>query len=141
MALFSGITLWALVAAAIASFVFGGVWYGVLGSRWNAARYVPRPAGQSGPPPAVLAATVVAELVMAWMFAGLLLHLTHAAVPATARNGMISGFFLWLGFCLMPMIVNNLYQGAKRELTVIDGLHWLGVMLIQGAVLGAYAIR
>ena len=89
----------------------------------------------------LLAATFLGELVMAWMFAGVLLHLSHAGVRITLRQGVMSAVFLWLGFILMPMIVNHLYQGAKRMLTVIDGAHWLGVMILQGAILGALGLK
>jgi hypothetical protein len=34
------------------------------------------------------------------------------------------------------MTVNHAFQGAKRSLTLIDGGHWLGVLVLQGAVLG-----
>ena len=34
------------------------------------------------------------------------------------------------------LAVNNAFRGAKRELTLIDGGHWLGVLLLQGAVIG-----
>jgi hypothetical protein len=34
------------------------------------------------------------------------------------------------------MAVNNAFRGAKRELTLIDGGHWLGVLLLQGAIVG-----
>jgi hypothetical protein len=32
------------------------------------------------------------------------------------------------------------FQGAKGALTVIDGGHWLGVLLIQGAILGWWGV-
>jgi hypothetical protein len=37
------------------------------------------------------------------------------------------------------MAVNNAFTGRKTMLTVIDAGHWLGVMIILGAVLGAFA--
>ena len=41
----------------------------------------------------------------------------------------------------MPLLVNNMYQRAPLMLSIIDGAHWLGVMVLQGAVLGAVALR
>ena len=38
------------------------------------------------------------------------------------------------------MAVNHAFQGAKRSLTLIDGGHWLGVLLIQGAILGWWGV-
>jgi hypothetical protein len=34
------------------------------------------------------------------------------------------------------MTVNHRYQGFGWDLTLIDGLHWLGVALVMGAVIG-----
>ena len=33
------------------------------------------------------------------------------------------------------------FQGARPSLTFIDGGHWLGVLLIQGAILGWWGVR
>ena len=54
----------------------------------------------------------------------------------TPRNGIISGAILWAGFVVTSMAVNHAFQGAKPALTLIDSGHWLGVLLIQGAVIG-----
>ncbi|MBM3524115.1 MAG: DUF1761 domain-containing protein, partial [Alphaproteobacteria bacterium] len=37
--------------------------------------------------------------------------------------------------------VNHGFQGVKRALTVIDGGHWLGVLLIQGVIIGWMGVR
>jgi hypothetical protein len=59
--------------------------------------------------------------------------------PLTVRNGVISGAFIWFAFILMPIAVNYAFSGRKVMLTVIDAGHWLGVMVILGAILGAFA--
>ena len=41
---------------------------------------------------------------------------------------------LWLAWRLL--VVNHRHQGSGWTLTVIDGLHWLLVLLVMGAVLG-----
>jgi hypothetical protein len=39
------------------------------------------------------------------------------------------------------MVVNYAFHGARHTLTLIDGGHWLGVLLIQGAILGFWGVR
>jgi hypothetical protein len=56
------------------------------------------------------------------------------------RGGMISALFLWAGFVMTTLVVNHRFQMARPALTLIDGGHWLGVLLIQGAVLGAIGL-
>ena len=54
---------------------------------------------------------------------------------------MVSGAFIWLGFVITTMVVNYAFHGARHALTLIDGGHWLGVLLIQGAILGGWGLR
>ncbi len=132
----AGLNYLAIGLAAVAAFIFGGIWYGVLGKRWMAALgKTEEDIKNSGSPmPVLLGITFVAQLIMAWVLAGTISHLGQGQV--TLRNGMISAGFIWFGFVLTTQIVNHGYQGVKRSLTVIDSAHWLGVLLIQGAVIG-----
>ena len=137
---------WPILIAAIASFAFGAVWYGALSRQWMAARGLSaadmekaKARWARSPCPIIIA--FVALLIMAWMFAGVLLHLARGGMAMSVRAGMISGFFLWLGFVITTMAVNHAFQGAKRSLTLIDGGHWLGVLLIQGAILGWWGVQ
>lgn len=142
---FGNLDYWPILIAAIASFAFGAVWYGALGRQWMAARGVSeadmtKAKAEMGRAPVPYIIAFVAELVMAWMFAGVLLHMAQGGLATSLRTGVISGFFLWLGFVITTMAVNHAFQGARRALTLIDGGHWLGVLLVQGAVLGWWGV-
>ncbi|TMJ28723.1 MAG: DUF1761 domain-containing protein [Alphaproteobacteria bacterium] len=80
----------------------------------------------------------VALLVMGWVLAGTLGHLGPGQV--TPKNGIISALFLWLGFVVTTIFVNNAYPGRKYSLSLIDSIHWLGVLVIQGAIIGALGV-
>jgi hypothetical protein len=79
---------------------------------------------------------LVADLVMAIMLAGLMGHLGDVSV----RGGLISGFFIWVGFVITTMGVNHAFSGASPKLTAIDGGHWLAVLLVMGAIIGAFGV-
>jgi len=79
---------------------------------------------------------LVALFVMALMLAGLMGHLGDV----TVRGGVISAFFVWVGFVITTMGVNHAFAGAKPMLTLIDGGHWLAVLLVMGAAIGAFGI-
>jgi hypothetical protein len=135
-----------ILIAAIASFAFGAVWYSALGRQWMAARGLSeadmaRAKVEMGPVPIPYIVAFVAELIMAWMLAGVLLHMAQGGLAPSIRTGLISAFFLWLGFVATTMAVNHVFQGARTALSLIDGGHWLGVLLIQGAILGWWGIR
>lgn len=135
---FAGMNYLAIVAAVVASFIFGGVWYGVLSKQWLAALGKTEEDVKGTGMIMPMVVTVIAQLIMAWILAGLIGHLGPGQV--TVRNGMISGAFCWLGFVVTTLAVNHAYQGAKRTLTLIDAGHWLGVLLIQGAVIGLIGV-
>ena len=138
---FAGLNYWAVIIAAVASFLFGGVWYGLLSQPWMRAigktEAEIKSSGRSMP--LLFAITFVAQLLMAWVLAGIIGHVGTGQV--TLKSGLISGAFIWLGFVATTLAVNHGYQGSRWSLTMIDGGHWLGVLLIQGAIIGLMGVR
>ncbi|MDP9631842.1 UNVERIFIED_ORG: hypothetical protein J2W85_003921 [Ensifer adhaerens] len=133
---FAGMNYLAVLIAAIAAFAIGAGYYGVLGKPWmKAARIDPATAQMS---PVLFAISFVSELVMATMVAGVVGHLGPGQV--TAFNGIVSAFFLWLGFVATSMVVNHRYQGFGWSLSLIDGVHWLLVLTAMGAIIGAMGV-
>lgn len=136
---FSGINYIAVIIATLAGFGLGAVWYMVLGRAWMRALgktedEISRDQGAAKALPFIIA--LVALFVMALMLAGLMGHLGDVSV----RGGVISGLFVWIGFVITTMGVNHAFNGASPKLTLIDGGHWLAVLLIMGAVIGAFGI-
>ncbi len=137
---FGGLNYYAIVLAAVVSFLFGWLWYGVLfPNAWMAAVGKTEDelkAEGNTPLPFIIA--FIAQLIMAWVLAGVIGHLGTGEV--TLKNGIISGAFCWLGFVITTMAVNHAFQVAKRALTLIDGGHWLAVLILQGAVIGLMGV-
>ena len=143
---FAGINHLAILVAAVAAWLAGAVWYGALAKPWVAAqgltmdefkaRLEARKGGLGGYASYIVA--FIAELIMAWVLAGLIGHLGVGQV--SIRNGVISGLFAWLGFVVTAMAVNNAFGGRSLLLTAIDAGHWLVVLLIMGAIIGAMGV-
>ncbi len=120
---FAGINYWAVLAAAVAAFMFGAGWYSALGKQWMAA------VGLTEEPksdPRIFAMAFVCQLMIAWMLAGVMRHISQVSV----MGGIITAAFLWLSFVATTLIVNHRFQSVPWSLTLIDGAHWLGVMVI-----------
>jgi len=132
---FAGMNLLAIVLAAVASFMFGWLWYGILFSdAWlRACGKTREEMHADNPSPTPFIISFVGLIVMACVLAGVL---RHGPGEMTLASGMITGAFVWLGFVATTLAVNNAFRGAKPALTLIDGGHWLGVLLLQGAVIG-----
>jgi len=127
----------AVLAAAIAGWLVGAVWYGVLGKQWMAAlgAHAPGlndPSGKRRIPIGPMVLSFFALLLMAYLLSGIILHVGAPSL----RIGVISGALVWLGFTIPAITVNNAFQRQKPMLTIIDGLHWLLVLVAQGAVIG-----
>jgi Protein of unknown function (DUF1761) len=54
----------------------------------------------------------------------------------TMLNGIVSGFFLALTLIVPAAAMNARYQGFGWDLVVIDGVHWIGVAMLMGGIIG-----
>ena len=137
---FAGINYLAIVVAAVAGFAWGAAYYMTLSRQWLAAVGKTKEemsAGGRSPVPFII--SFVALLVMGWVLAGSIGHLGMGQV--TIKNGIVSGLFIWVGFIVTTVFVNNAYPGRKYMLSAIDSVHWLGVLVIQGAIIGAMGVK
>ena len=132
----AGTNYLAVIVAAAAAWAWGAAWYGVLGSRWMKAARIDPDALTMRAGPFVL--SFVADLAIAYVLAGAIGHLGVGQV--TAWNGVVSGLIIWAGFVVTVLSVSHRFQGLGWDLTAIDGGHWLGVLLIQGAVIGLMGV-
>src|SRR6476660_6039025 len=130
-----------ILIAAVAAWIFGGVYYTTLSKPWLAAQgktieqCKAEQVGKSAlanAAPFVLA--FIGALLMAWVLYGILVHLNMF----TVRAGAISGALCWLGFVVTTTASNNAFSNRKAMLTVIDSVAWLGALLIIGAILGGF---
>ena len=136
---FAGINHLAILLAAVVGWLGGAVYYTVLAKPWVAAQgktveqhkaELNAKTGIAKFAPFILA--FVAELVMAWVLAGMVGHLG----AVTVRSAVIAGLFVWAGFTVTTMLVNNAFAGRRSMLTLIDAGHWLLVVVLMGAVIG-----
>ncbi|HEV3373712.1 MAG TPA: DUF1761 domain-containing protein [Xanthobacteraceae bacterium] len=139
---FAGLNYLAILIAAIVAWVAGAVWYMSLGKIWTAAQGMTpeQMHANRNRPGAYLPFIYVflAELVMAWVLAGLMGHL--GAGQVTLVNGVISGAFCWLGFVITTLVPNVTFSMRDKRLIWIDGGHWLIVLALMGAIIGLMGV-
>lgn len=131
-----GANLVTIIAATVVSWMFGAGYYGALAKPWMAAAGLTEKdiKGENGKPsPRPYIISIICEFVMAYMLAVLLLHTSTSGF--TLGSALFSAFLLWLAFVMTTQLVNHQYSMKPFALTLIDGGHWLGVMLIQAAVM------
>ena len=126
----------AVLAAALAAWIFGAVWYTALGKTWMAASgistaEIERRSKERKMPLGPMAVTFACEIVMAMLLSWLLAGLGVSDLA----NAALTGFLLGLGFLATSGLVNNMFQGRSLKLSAIDGAHWVIVLVIEGVVL------
>lgn len=131
------INIVAILSAAVAGWLVGAVWYGVLGKQWMAALGWSQadctgPDGKRHMPVGPMVLAFVAQLIIALMLSGLM---GHIGTP-TPISGIVSGVLVWFGFVVTTIAVNNAFQKRKTMLTLIDSGHWFLVLIVVGAVIG-----
>jgi hypothetical protein len=133
----------AVILAAIAGFIVGAVWYSVLFAKpWMAATGVTeaeiearRAAGTAPSIVPLLGGSIVGNLIMAFVLS-VVLHSMMGSL--TMGSALLAAFLIWLGFVVTVMAVNNAFEMRKAMLTVINGAHWLVVLLVMGVVIAAF---
>jgi hypothetical protein len=129
----SQINLLAVIAAAVSSFLLGGLWYSpaLFGPTWNREAGNPAKAGQ-GHPAKVFGVSLAFALIAALAYALL--------VPAAtgALDALVKGLAVGAGFVATSFGIN--YQFANRSATMwlIDGGYHSAQFAIYGLVLGLW---
>ncbi len=126
--------LLAVTVAAIAAFIFGAVWYGVLSEPWKAASGVPL--GEDGNPiNAKSPVPYVTSFVCIILVAGMMRHSFATAGIDTFGKGILSGAGIGLFFITPWLALTNGYNARPMKLTLIDGGYATFGCAIAGGVL------
>ena len=125
---FATIDYLAVLAATVAAFVFGAVYYMSLAKHWLAATGKTEAQAKAERSPLPFIVSLLAEFVMAYLLASMI-------GGASLMAALKAAGLLWLAFVATTLTVNNAYRAAPYKLSLIDAGHWLGVLLLQALVL------
>lgn len=119
-----------IIAAAIAAFAVGGVWYGPLfGKAWMAEVGFTEEDAKNSNMALLFGGTIALNLISAVFLGHLLAHFD----PAPMQTMMISTGIA-LGFVIPSLAVNYMYNRKSMRLFLIDAGYYLGVFAAMGAV-------
>jgi len=126
----------AILAAGVAGWIFGAVWYGVLSKPYQRALGLnPDDCKDKKMPMAPMVVAFLSALVMSAVLYQLLGNLGVIGTLASA----VAGFTIGVGFLLTSVLVNNMFQQKSFALTVIDGSHWVLAVVIEAVVISLLA--
>lgn len=121
----------ALIAAFVAGYAFSAVYYITLAKPWMAAIGKTEAEVRAGAGPLPYVVAVAGHLIIAYV----LMHLMLSLNMMSLGGGVVLAITLWIGFVMTTMTINHRFQGASGPHTLIDGAHWLAVLVIQGIVI------
>lgn len=126
-----GINLWAVLVAAVSSFLLGGVWYGPLfGKAWNAAAGMDPQ--KQGHPAKIFGGAFVFSLLAAAVFAWFLGP--QPPLSFALCRGVLVGF----GLVAASFGINYLFAQRGVRLWLIDGGYHTVQFALFGLVLGLW---
>lgn len=120
-----------VIAAAVAAWVFGAVWYGLNSKAWMEATGLTEDSiNRSNPMPYIV------SFIGTVLVAGMTRHIMTTSGVHTGLAGALTGFGLG-AFIATPWIAANVMFGQKpAKLIWIDGVYATGGCTIIGLVLG-----
>jgi hypothetical protein len=125
----------AVVVSAVAYWLLGALWYGLLfGSRWMALENITVEQGKSLNSALPYIVTLVLDLLIAYALA----QLCSWRLANTAGRGVTMGVLLWMGFIAPITYTTHLYEMRPRELFVINEFYPLLGLCLMGAIFGAW---
>lgn len=124
----------AVIVAALAAFLIGGLWYSpILFARpWMREAGVSEDQARQGSPAKIMGLAALATLVMAFNLAAFL------GAKATLGFGLFAGFATGLGWVAMSLGVIYLFEQRSLKLWLINSGYQVLVYTVMGAILGAW---
>jgi hypothetical protein len=128
----------AVVVAAIAYWLLGAVWYGVLFNKpWMQLEHIPQEqiAAMKG---AAVAFPYIMSFLLNLVIAFVLAQLCAWRSAATAARGASLGVLLWIGFVGPITYTTSMYEMRPIHLFLINEGYVLVGLFLMGAILGAW---
>ncbi len=135
---------WAIILVAVINMVIGFLWYGpVLGKVWMKEMGFTKESMDAQKAKGMTTSYVlmlVGALVMAYVLAvGVLFGVAYTKTGG-AMGGLTAGFWYWLGFVAPVTMGSVLWEGKSWKLWALNAGYYLVVMLVGGAILGAWVM-
>ena len=125
----------AVFIAAIAHWLLGAVWYGVLfGKPWMALENISIEQAKSMNPVLPYVITFVLNLLIAYALAQICIWRN----ANTAGRGASVGVLLWIGFIGPITYTTYMYEMRPKELFAINEFFPLAGLVLMGAIIGAW---
>ena len=128
----------AVIVAALASMVLGGLWYSplLLGNAWIkemgwSAKQCEEAQKNAGPSYFI---GLLSQLLMAFVMA----HLIGLLSLNTWQEGLQLALWIWLGFIATIQLGSTLWEMKSKKLFFINSAYWMVSLGLMASILGAW---
>jgi hypothetical protein len=131
---FFALNYWAVLAAAVARTIIGGLWYGpIFGKQWRHRMMVTPEDTRSIPlaPTRAMLGEFVASLIMAFVIA----QLVFALGILDLGEGALLAFWLWLGLITTTYADGILWEGRPFKLSILNAAYSLVTLVVMTLIL------
>ena len=128
----------AIIVAAIAYWILGAIWYGVLFSKpWMALEHMTDEQAKNMNPVLPYVITFLLNLLIAYVIAQVCIWRN----ANTASRGAAIGILLWLGLVGPIVLTTYMYEMRPKQLFALNEFYPLVGLCMMGAILGAWKKR
>jgi hypothetical protein len=129
------IHFFAILAAAVAKIALGALWYSpvLFIKPWQRLTGITEERMKAG-----LGKALVADIIGSVVMAFVLAHFVRYAEATTALQGLVIGFFCWLGFVSVATINTVTYERKPVALFLLNNGYLLISLLVMGAILAVW---
>lgn len=125
----------AVIVAAIAYWLLGAIWYGVVfGEAWMALEHMTEEQARSMNPVLPYVITLVLNVLIAYALAQICIWRN----ADTLGRGASVGVLLWIGFVGPVTFTTYMYEMRPKELYAINQFFPLAGFVLMGAILGGW---
>jgi hypothetical protein len=126
----------AVLVTAVAIFMLGGLWYSpvMFAKKWVALQGKSMEEMSGGASPALYVQVFLCGLVIAWVMALLLGHVSSPGV----HHGILLAVLVWLGFAASTSYGTALFSFKPKALWAIDSGFNLVSFLVAGIILSVW---
>ena len=129
------VSVMAVVAAALAGFVVGGLWYSPLlfGNPWMRAAGVTEEQVAAGNKARIFGLSLIFLLIMSYCLAMFI-----GTPDITWKTGAFYGFLTGFGWIFFACGVVALFELRTWTYVLVNGGYWVVTMTLMGAILGGW---
>ncbi len=129
-----------VVIAGVINMVIGALWYSpyVMGKLWMRSMGKTEEELNQGFSPTGMAMTYMVNTIASLLFAYILAHLIKFSMTNTFSQGVMIGFWVWLGFVVTTVIPGYMYEGKPKMLYFLFIIYQLISITLMGGLLAIW---